>query len=552
MIGCTGCNELSSLATPVAHVREYSLLRARKVISTAHELRKSCGSCAPTTTLAACILAVAPPKGLMSTVTHDIVTKLWSLCNVLKDDGITYHQYVTELTYLLFLKMAKETGTENQIPAGHRWDALKRKPTAKRLSAYKHSLVYLGNHGSMLVKEIFGNASSFIKKPVTLSTLVSEIDKIDWYSAREEGLGDLYEGLLEKNANEKKSGAGQYFTPRPLIDVMVEVMKPSLDDIIQDPAAGTGGFLIAANRYLREHSKPDRWSEAQRRKYQDNTFYGMEHVQDTHRLALMNLMLHGLESDPEAAGIRYGDTLSPEGEALPKATLILTNPPFGTKKGGGLPTRTDFTFPTSNKQLCFLQHICRGLKPGGRAAVVLPDNVLFESGVGKQIRTDLMDKCNLHTILRLPTGIFYAQGVKTNVLFFRRGEKDKSNTKEVWIYDLRANMPQFGRRTVLTREHFKEFETAFGKDPLGSPKSLAKRRDMGEGGRFRKFTREWIAERGENLDIAWLKDGNERAGDELSDPAMLAREAMAEIEGALEELRGILTELGEDVEEVEA
>jgi type I restriction enzyme M protein len=398
------------------------------------------------------------------------------------------------------------------------------------------------------VQEIFANSSSFIKKPATLSTLVAEIDKLDWYSARQEGLGDLYEGLLEKNANEKKSGAGQYFTPRPLIDSMVAVMQPTLDDIIQDPAAGTGGFLIAANRYLREHSDPDAWSEAQQRKYHRNTFYGMEHVQDTHRLALMNLMLHGLDSDPEAAGIRYGDTLSPEGEALPKATLILTNPPFGTKKGGGLPTRTDFTFPSSNKQFCFLQHIYRGLKPGGRAAVVQPDNVLFEGNTGRQIRADLMDKCNLHTILRLPTGIFYAQGVKTNVLFFTRGETDKGNTREVWVYDLRTNMPQFGKRTVLTRAHFAEFEAAFGDDPLGSAKSLAQRKDTGESGRFRRFTRDWITARGDSLDIAWLKDESEGATDGLPEPAALAQGAMGELEGALEELRGILEELGEEVE----
>jgi type I restriction enzyme M protein len=484
----------------------------------------------------------------MSTVTHDIVQKLWNLCNVLKDDGVTYHQYVTELTYLLFLKMAKETGTEDQIPKGYRWDDLEKKPAPDRLEHHKLTLIHLGTHGSTLVKEIFGNASSFIKKPATLSTLVAEIDKLDWYSAKTEGLGDLYEGLLEKNANERKSGAGQYFTPRRLIDSMVALMKPTLDDVIQDPAAGTGGFLIAANHYIREHGDPDSWTEAQQRKYRRSTFYGMEHVQDTHRLALMNLMLHGLDSDPQAAGIRYGDTLSPKGEALPKATLILTNPPFGTKKGGGLPTRTDFTFPTSNKQFCFVQHIYRGLKPGGRAAVVLPDNVLFEGNTGKQIRADLMDKCNLHTILRLPTGIFYAQGVKTNVLFFTRGEKDKGNTKEVWVYDLRANMPQFGKRTLLTRDHFAEFEAAFGKDPLGSPKNLAKRKDTGEEGRFRKFTREWIAERGESLDIAWLKDESDGSSDELPEPAVLAREAMAELEGAFEELRAILAELGEDVE----
>ena len=350
--------------------------------------------------------------------------------------------------------------------------------------------------------------------------------------------------MLEKNANEKKSGAGQYFTPRPLIDSMVAVMKPTLDDVIQDPAAGTGGFLIAANHYMREHRDFDRLTEAQQRKYTQNTFYGMEHVQDTHRLALMNLMLHGIDG-----GIRYGDTLSPEGQALPKATLILTNPPFGTKKGGGLPSRDDFTYPTSNKQFCFVQHIYRGLLPGGRAAVVLPDNVLFEAGVGKDIRRDLMDKCNLHTILRLPTGIFYAQGVKTNVLFFTRGTTDKGNTKEVWVYDLRANMPQYGKRTPLTREHFAEFEKAFGDDPLGSPASLKKRKDTGETGRFRKFTREWIAERDDSLDIGWLKEDDGGDGSPLPEPAVLATSAMQEMEAIMEDLRGILAELGEDVEE---
>lgn len=490
----------------------------------------------------------------MSNITHDIVARLWNLCNVLKDDGVTYHQYVTELTYLLFLKMAKETGTEDQIPAGYRWDDLEAKGAPDRLEHYKYTLIHLGTTGSTLVKEIFANASSFIKKPATLSTLVAEIDKLDWYSARQEGLGDLYEGLLEKNANEKKSGAGQYFTPRPLIDSMVAVMQPTLDDVIQDPAAGTGGFLIAASRYIREHTDIADLKEAAQKRFYTKTFYGMEHVQDTHRLALMNLMLHGLDSDPNAAGIRYGDTLGEEGAALCKqgATLILTNPPFGTKKGGGLPTRTDFTFPTSNKQFCFLQHIYRGLKPGGRAAVVLPDNVLFESGIGRQIRVDLMDKCNLHTILRLPTGIFYAQGVKTNVLFFTRGEKDKGNTQEVWVYDLRANMPQFGKRTVLTRAHFAEFEAAFCKDPLGAPKSLKKRKDTGEAGRFRRFTREQIAERGDSLDIAWLKDDSDTDGGELPEPTFLAREALLELDGAMVELRGILEELGEDVEEVEA
>ncbi|HMX63794.1 MAG TPA: class I SAM-dependent DNA methyltransferase, partial [Candidatus Sumerlaeota bacterium] len=315
----------------------------------------------------------------MTTLTTDIVAKLWNLCHLLRDDGVTYHQYVTELTYLLFLKMAKETGSEEKLPEGYRWDDLEGMAAPNRLEFYKVMLVHLGSHGSRLTQEIFANASSFIKKPATLTTLVKAIDEIDWYSAKEEGLGDLYEGLLEKNANEKKSGAGQYFTPRVLIDVMVDLMKPLLGEVIQDPAAGTGGFLIAANHYIRAHHDLYKLDEAAYRRFR-RQFHGMEFVQDTHRLALMNLMLHDLDSDDEA-GIRFGDTLANEGKQLPKADLMLTNPPFGTKKGGGLPTRDDFTYPTSNKQFCFLQHIYRGLKPGGRAAVVLPDNVLFEANV---------------------------------------------------------------------------------------------------------------------------------------------------------------------------
>jgi type I restriction enzyme M protein len=483
---------------------------------------------------------------LNNTLTQDIVAKLWNLCNILKDDGVTFHQYVTELTYLLFLKMAKETDTESSLPKGYRWDDLESKSNPERLQHYRYMLVQLGSEGSKLVQQIFANASSFIKKPTTLATLVTEIDKINWYEARKEGLGDLYEGLLEKNANEKKSGAGQYFTPRALIDSMVAVMKPTLDDIIQDPAAGTGGFLISANRYIREHSDPDSWTKAQQKKYRRNTFYGMEHVQDAHRLALMNLMLHGIDSQEGGAGIQYGDTLGEDGAALGArgATLILTNPPFGTKKGGGLPTRTDFTYPTSNKQLCFLQHIYRSLKPGGRAAVVLPDNVLFEGNTGAEIRHDLMEKCNLHTILRLPTGIFYAQGVKTNVLFFTRGTADKASTKAVWVYDLRANMPQFGKRASLTRAHFSEFEESFGIDPLAT----AKRKDLGESGRFRKFTRKWVADRSDNLDITWLKDTMDENDDDLPEPSVLAYEALSEMEAAMDELRGLLVELGEEIE----
>ncbi len=484
-----------------------------------------------------------------SPLTQDIVAKLWNLCNILRDDGVTYHQYVTELTYLLFLKMANETDTETAIPKNYRWESLRSRSAPDRLDHYKHLLVDLGKTGSILVKQIFVNANTIIRKPATLSTLVEEIDRLDWYNARKEGLGDLYEGLLQKNADEKKSGAGQYFTPRPLIESMVALMKPRLGDVIQDPAAGTGGFLIAADRYIRQHSDRDSWTEAQQRQYRKSTFYGMEHVQDAHRLAVMNLMLHELDCDPEGSGIQYGDTLGDDGVRLmePKATLVLTNPPFGTKKGGGRPTRQDFTFPTSNKQLCFLQHIYRSLKPNGRAAVVLPDNVLFEGNTGADIRRDLMDKCNLHTILRLPTGIFYAQGVKTNVLFFTKGAKrDTGNTTEVWFYDMRANMPQFGKRTQFTRDYFKDFEDVFGSDPLGGPAALARRIDNGETGRFRKLTREAIADRSDSLDISWLKDQSEGSNEDLPEPAVLAQYAMTELEAAMEELRGILNELSEE------
>jgi type I restriction enzyme M protein len=463
---------------------------------------------------------------------------------MLKDDGVTYHQYVTELTYLLFLKMAEETEQENKLPDGYRWKDLVEKPAPDRLEHYKIMLIHLGSHGNRQVQEIYANASSFIKKPTTLSSLVTSIDELDWYSAKEEGLGDLYEGLLQKNANEKKSGAGQYFTPRVLINAMVELMQPQIGEVIQDPAAGTGGFLIAANHYLREHKDIFSLSEVEFNTYKNKTFFGMEHVQDTHRLAMMNMMLHGLDSDAPGSGMIYGDTLSPQGQTLPKSDLILTNPPFGSKKGGGLPTRDDFTYPTSNKQLAFLQHIYRGLKPGGRAAVVLPDNVLFESNTGKDIRKDLMEKCDLHTILRLPTGIFYAQGVKTNVLFFTRGKKDTGNTKEVWVFDLRTNMPSFGKTTPLTEDHFTEFVKAFGTDSYGK----SKRTDQGEEGRFRKFSRKHIEERDESLDISWLKDDSLEDAADLPEPDFLAREAMNELEGAIGDLNGILIELG--VEEV--
>lgn len=465
------------------------------------------------------------------TNTQDIVAKLWNLCHVLRDDGITYHQYVTELTYLLFLKMMEETGKEKQLPKGRRWKDLKKEDGSEQFEFYRDTLVHLGSHGSARVKAIFTNAGTSLTHPKNLRTLVTSIDDLDWYSAKEEGLGDLYEGLLEKNANEKKSGAGQYFTPRPLIECMVRLTQPQPGEGVQDPALGTGGFLIAADRYVKDHTDEYfKLSERDQDFQRTEAFYGVELVLDAHRLALMNAMLHSIEGD-----WRLGDSLSPTGAGLPKADVILTNPPFGTKKGGGVPTRDDFTYVTSNKQLAFLQHIYRGLKPGGRAAVVLPDNVLFEENVGQAIRADLMDKCNLHTILRLPTGIFYAQGVKTNVLFFTRGKKDKGNTKQVWFYDMRTNMPNFGKRTPLTHDHFVDFEKTYGKKADGT----SKRKDLGEAERFRCFTREDIAKRNDNLDITWLRDENANHHEDLPEPDEIAAEIMANLQTAMEEMEAL-------------
>ncbi|PLW68160.1 N-6 DNA methylase [Pseudohalioglobus lutimaris] len=491
----------------------------------------------------------------MSTTT-DIVAKLWNLCNVLKDDGVTYTDYVKELTYLLFLKMSQETGTEDRIPEAYRWEQLEAKAAPDRLTFYRKLLLDLGDAEktpSILTRSIYANANTIIKKPATLTTLVTEIDKLDWYSAKEEGLGDLYEGLLEKNANEKKSGAGQYFTPRVLIDVMVQLMQPQLGEVIQDPAAGTGGFLIAANHYLEEHNDLNKLDEKQWEQYQHHTFYGMEFVQDTHKLALMNLALHDIESDGDSYGIIYGDTMSAEAKKLPSADLILSNPPFGQKKGGGLPSRDDFTFPTSNKQLAFLQHIYRGIKPGGRAAVVLPDNVLFEANTGAAIRRDLMDKCNLHTILRLPTGIFYAQGVKTNVLFFSKPEnvaQDTGNTREVWIYDMRSNMPSFGKRTAFTKDYFEDFINCFGTDKNGGSKREELADDADSQSRWKLFSREAIAERGDSLDISWIKDKDVVDAADLPEPEQLAGEAMSELTEALRELSELMDALGAEDEAV--
>lgn len=463
---------------------------------------------------------------------QEIVSKLWNLCNVLRDDGITYHQYVTELTYILFLKMAKETGTDGTIPAAYRWEVLVKKQGTELRRFYNELLTHLGEETSGRILQIYAGARSNIDEPKNLEKIILNIDALDWYSAKEEGLGNLYEGLLEKNANEKKSGAGQYFTPRVLINLMTRLIDPQPGERCNDPACGTFGFMIAADRYLKDKTDNyfDLGSQAKQdfQKYQ--AFSGCELVHDTHRLALMNAMLHDIEGE-----ILLGDTLSNAGKAMKNYDVVLTNPPFGTKKGGERSTRDDLTFPSSNKQLNFLQHIYRSLKADGqaRAAVVLPDNVLFADVDGASIRADLMDKCNLHTILRLPTGIFYAQGVKTNVLFFTRGKTEKNNTEAVWFYDLRTNMQTFGKTRTLNDEHFADFITAY----------TAADRSAVVDERFSCFTREQIAEKNNSLDLGLIRDDSIIDYEDMQDPIESGEEVVAKLEEAVDLIQSVLKEL---------
>lgn len=464
---------------------------------------------------------------------NEIVAKLWNLCNVLRDDGITYHQYVTELTYILFLKMAKETDSEKGIPEKYRWDVLKSKDGLELKKYYEELLRVLGEECTGRIQEIYNGARSNIEEPANLKKIITNIDGLDWYSAKEEGLGNLYEGLLEKNANEKKSGAGQYFTPRVLIDVMTELIAPQAGEKCNDPACGTFGFMIAADTYVKAHTNDLFDLDEEQQKFQKyEAFTGGELVHETHRLALMNAMLHDIEGK-----IYLCDTLSNQGKAMNGFDVVLTNPPFGTKKGGERATRDDFTFTTSNKQLNFLQHIYRSLKTDGkaRAAVVLPDNVLFADGDGERIREDLMNKCNLHTVLRLPTGIFYAQGVKTNVLFFTRGKTDQKNTSEVWFYDLRTNMPSFGKTNPLKAEHFNDFKKAY----------TASDRHSINDERWSVYTYEQISEKGKNhsLDLGLIRDDSIIDYNDLPDPIESGEECIAQLEEAVDLIQSVVKEL---------
>jgi type I restriction enzyme M protein len=475
----------------------------------------------------------------------DLVNRLWRLCALLRKDGVTYQQYVTELTYLLFLKMASEQKDESRIPKKYRWAALKAASETEVLQRYRQALIDLGDATKIAdrsVVAIFQNAATVVREPVNLRKLIDAIDGLHWFSEERDAFGDAYEGLLQKMAEETKRGAGQYFTPRVLIDVMVRLMQPKPGEVIQDPAAGTGGFLIAADRYMRGKTDDYFGLSPKEAAFQlESALRGIENVQDTFRLLLMNLHLHKI--DP--AHLDLADTLSPSGaqSQYKNADLILTNPPFGP--AGGPPTRDDLTITdrVSSYQLPFVEHCLRALKLGGRAAIVVPDNVLFDDGRGKELRQRLMSWCDLHTILRLPTGIFYAQGVKTNVLFFTRAKEEapaQDATEAVWIYDMRSGAPAYGKTNPLKRADFDDFVRAFGDDPYGA----AKRKDEGEAGRFRRFTRAEIAARGDNLDITWLKDTSAEAEEGMARPEEIAAAIEAHLIAGVEEVRALLDVLG--------
>jgi type I restriction enzyme M protein len=471
----------------------------------------------------------------------DVVNKLWGFCHTLRHDGVDYGDYIEQLTYLLFLKMADERGVT--IPSytiqktGEKkacdWDSLKVLAGAELTDHYSEILRTL-KEAKGLLGDIFNQAIPRFNNPVNLKRLINLIDEEDWASMEVDVKGAAFEGLLEKAASEGKKGAGQYFTPRPLIQTIVNVLKPdplaSKDFTICDPACGTGGFLVTAYEWLLEKYKGSFDRDVVKR-IRTKTFFGQELVPRPRRLTLMNLYLHGLEPI-----IYLGDSIY-EPDRGERYDCVLSNPPFGTKGANQTPERQDFTIETSSKQLNFVQHILSILKPNGRAAIVLPDNCLFEDKAGDIFKI-IMEDCDVHTILRLPRGTFtpYSQGVKANVIFLQKGKK----TENVWLYDCRANIPGITKKDrPLTLAHFDEFQKCYGDKPDGS----SKRKELGEEGRFKKFTIEQIKERNYKLDITWLKDDSLEDDDDLPPPQDLATEAITELEAVVDDLRDIIASL---------
>lgn len=459
----------------------------------------------------------------------DVVGKLWGFCNTLRHDGVDYGDYIEQLTYLLFIKMADERGLE--LPEDTDWPYLRKQSGTALLDAYVEALRTLGRQHGML-GDIFSGAQSRFTNPVNLHKLIGLIDETEWTELDVDVKAAAFEGLLEKAAAEGKKGAGQYFTPRPLIQSMVRCVQPdpraSKDFAIGDPACGTGGFLVAAYEWLLEKTGGafDRDTALRIRK---QTYFGQELVPRPRRLALMNMYLHQVEPH-----ITLGDSIY-EVPGNQRFDVVLTNPPFGTKGANQSPGREDFVVETSNKQLNFLQHVLTILKPGGRAAVVVPDNVLFANQAGDVFKV-LMEDCDVHTVLRCPRGTFspYTEGTKTNVIFFTKGYA----TRQTWIFDARANVPKITKKSrPLTPAHFAEFEKCYGGDPNG--RSKRSETDSVEG-RWRNFTLDEIKERHYKLDaFKWLRDEELDDPTELPEPEELITEAMEELQLALDDLADV-------------
>lgn len=462
-----------------------------------------------------------------------ITKKVWTLATTLSGQGVGFTDYITQLTYLLFLKMDSENellGEESAIPEGFRWENLIELDGTDLLKQYEDTLDQLSRQDN-LIGTIFTKAQNKIDKPVYLKKVISMIDEEEWL-LEGDVKGAIYESILERNGQDKKSGAGQYFTPRPLIKAMVDCIRPRIDETVCDPACGTGGFLLAAFDYMKNQSQ----DKAKRDFLRNEALSGTDNTALVVTLASMNLYLHGIGT--ERSPIVCADSLEKQPEKL--VDVVLANPPFGTRPAGSVEIqRDDFITETKNNQLNFLQHIMMSLRNGGRAAVVLPDNVLFE-GSGETIRRKLLTDFNLHTILRLPTGIFYAQGVKANVLFFTKGEP----TKDVWYYDYRTGVKHTLANNKLERRHLDDFVECY------SPENITLREETYNAktepnGRWRKYSAEELWQRDKtSLDITWVKieDADDRTLSELMADIKTSSDNIASAVSKLQELLAQLPE----------
>jgi type I restriction enzyme M protein len=464
---------------------------------------------------------------------NDVTQRLWGFCHTLRHEGVDYGDYIEQITYLLFIKMAEERGVD--LPAGCEWDSLRKGSGTALTDGYTDTLRTLGKHSGIL-GDIFAGAQSRFANPVSLKKLAALIDETEWTELEVDVKAAAFEGLLEKAASEGKKGAGQYFTPRLLIDAIVRCLQPDprahRDFAITDPACGTGGFLVSAYEWLVAETAGGGLDRATAKRVVHDTYFGQDLVARPRRLALMNLYLHGLEPR-----IGLGDSIY-DPPASQRFDVVLTNPPFGTRGANQAPERDDFTISTSNKQLNFLQHVLTVLKPGGRAAIVVPDNCLFADQAGEVFKI-LMQDCDVHTILRLPNGTFtpYSPGTKTNVVFLTKG----APTERLWIYDARTNVPHITKRErPLTAAHFSEFELCFGSDPNG--RGPRKEQDSTDD-RWRSFAITELAERAYNIDgLRWIEDEGEEDLTDV-DPDELASEAITELQAAAKELSELMAAL---------